>query len=68
MRIRRETTLPVGVGFGIRDGATAKAICRFADAAIVGTRLIQEIEGAGPAEAPKRAHAFLRGVRQAMDS
>ncbi len=68
LRIRRETKLPVGVGFGIRDGATAKAICGFADAAILGSRVIQEMEGFGPVEAPIRVSAFLRGIRQAMDS
>ena len=67
-RIRGETKLPVGVGFGIRDGATAKAICGFADAAIIGSRVIQEIEGAAPADAPRRVAAFLRGIRDAMDS
>jgi len=67
-RIRHETDLPVGVGFGIRDGATAKAICGFADAAIIGTRVIQEMEGAAPMEAPEKVGAFLRGVRRAMDT
>lgn len=67
-RIRRETKLPVGVGFGIRDGATAKAICGLADAAIIGTRVIQEIEGTAPSEVPGKIRAFLRGVRQAMDT
>jgi tryptophan synthase alpha chain len=68
LRIRRETKLPVGVGFGIRDGATARAICGFADAAIIGTRLIQEIEDAAPGKAPEKVGAFLRGVRRAMDT
>jgi len=67
-RIRRETNLPVGVGFGIRDGVTAKAICAFADAAIIGTRVIQEMEGAAPVEVPEKVRAFLRGVRLAMDT
>jgi tryptophan synthase alpha chain len=67
-RIRHETDLPVGVGFGIRDGTTAKAICGFADAAIIGTRVIQEMEGAGPGEAPEKVGAFLRDVRRAMDT
>ena len=67
-RIRRETNLPVGVGFGIRDGATAKAICAFADAAIIGTRVIQEMEGAAPVEAPEKVRAFLHGVRRTMDT
>ena len=40
--IRSKTGLPVGVGFGIRDGATARAICEVADAAIIGSRIIQE--------------------------
>ena len=67
VRIRKETGLPVGVGFGIRDGATAGAICRFADAAIIGSRIIQEAESCPAAEAPGRVGAFLRGVRADMD-
>ena len=66
-RIRQRTDLPVGVGFGIRDGATARAICSVADAAIIGTRIIQEIEAGTAAEAPARVAAFLQGVRAAMD-
>jgi len=65
--IRARTTLPVGVGFGIRDGATARAICGIADAAIIGSRIIQEIEAA-PESARDRVAAFLRGVRLAMDA
>ena len=65
--IRARTTLPVGVGFGIRDGATARTICDIADAAIIGSRIIQEIEAA-PESARDRVAAFLRGVRLAMDA
>ena len=64
--IRARTGLPVGVGFGIRDGATARAICEVADAAIIGSRIIQEIEAA-PQEAAVRVAAFIGGVRSAMD-
>ena len=46
--IRRHVKLPVGVGFGIRDAASAQAIAADADAVVIGSRLIQEIE-AGPA-------------------
>lgn len=66
-RIRDVSGIPVGVGFGIRDGATARAICNFADAAIIGSRVIQEIEAATPATAPARVKAFLSEVRAAMD-
>lgn len=65
--IRARTPLPVGVGFGIRDGATARSICEIADAAIIGSRIIQEIEAA-PAEAVPRVGRFLREIRAAMDA
>ncbi len=65
--VRKHTSLPIGVGFGIRDGATARAISEVADAVIIGSRLIQEIESATTATAAERVGAFLRGVRQAMD-
>jgi tryptophan synthase alpha chain len=64
--IRAKTRLPVGVGFGIRDAGTARAVCAFADAVIIGSRLIQEIETAAH-EASAKIGAFLREVRQAMD-
>jgi tryptophan synthase alpha chain len=65
--IRKLTKLPIGVGFGIRDGATARAICSVADAAIIGSRLIQEIEAAGPERAVEKVGAFIRAVRAEMD-
>ena len=66
-QIRAQTALPVGVGFGIRDGAAARAICEIADAAIIGSRVIQEIEAA-PESASQRVGAFLSEVRLAMDA
>ena len=66
--IRRHIALPVGVGFGIRDAATARAIAADADAVVIGSRIIQEIEN-GPAEAAAdRAAAWLAGIRSALDS
>ncbi len=66
--IRRHIDLPVGVGFGIRDAASAQAIAATADAVVIGSRIIQEIE-AGPAEtAAERAGAWLAGIRQAIDA
>ena len=40
-RIRAHVQVPVGVGFGIRDAATARAVGAVADAVVIGTRLIQ---------------------------
>ena len=66
--IRKHVKLPVGVGFGIRDAASAKAIAAEADAVVIGSRLIQEIEG-GPADAAaERAGAWLAGIRKALDT
>jgi len=65
--IRRKTRLPLGVGFGIRDSQTARAIGVVADAVVIGSRLIQELEEAPADEAVERAGAFLAGIRRALD-
>ena len=64
--IKQFTKLPVGVGFGIRDAASAKRVAQVADAVVIGTRLVQEIIDAGNA-APARVQALLSGIRAAMD-
>jgi tryptophan synthase alpha chain len=66
--IKQRTALPVGVGFGIRDAATAQAIAQCADAVIIGTRMIQVLEDGEPGEAPARAQAFMQEIRTAMDA
>ena len=66
-RIRQHVSVPVGVGFGIRDAATAKAIGRVADAVVIGSRLIQLIENAPSDRVNVVAGEFLSGVRQALD-
>ena len=65
--IRRIVPLPLGVGFGIRDAASARAIAEHADGVVIGSRLIQEIEGAPPGKAAERAAAWLAGIRAALD-
>src|SRR5258708_1915819 len=66
--IRRHIALPIGVGFGIRDAAGAQAIAAHADAVVIGSRIIQEIE-AGPADqAAARAGAWLATIRSAIDA
>ncbi len=66
--IRRHVALPVGVGFGIRDAASAQAIAAHADAVVIGSRIIQEIESGPPADAASRAGAWLGNIRQALDA
>jgi tryptophan synthase alpha chain len=66
--IRRHVRLPIGVGFGIRDAASAQAIAAHADAIVIGSRLIQEIEQGPPATAAARAGLWLAGIRGALDA
>jgi tryptophan synthase alpha chain len=65
--IKSRTRLPVGVGFGIRDGATAAAVARVADAVIIGTRMIQVLDDGETASAPERAASFIAEIRAAID-
>ena len=65
--IRSQIKLPVGVGFGIRDGETARAVGQLSDAVVIGTRLVQEIEASAPEQAVEKVRALVRGIRRAMD-
>ena len=67
-RIRARTAVPVGVGFGIRDPETARAIARFADAVVIGSRLVEEIERAEPDQAAVKAGATLAGFRAGVEA
>jgi tryptophan synthase alpha chain len=65
--IRERVGMPVGVGFGIRDAASAKSIAAIADAVVIGSRVVEEIEASPRGEEAARVGAFLRGIRVAMD-
>ncbi len=67
-RIRQHVSVPVGVGFGIRDATTATAIGKVADAVVIGTRLIQLIENQPREGVAPAAAGFLAGIRQALDA
>lgn len=66
-RIREHVKIPVGVGFGIRDAASARAVGRVADAVVIGTRIIQLLESQPRDKGVAEVAAFLRGIRQALD-
>jgi len=65
-KIRARTKVPVGVGFGIRDGATAARVARVADAVVVGSRIVSELEKA--ADPARRAAEVMAEFRTAMDA
>lgn len=67
-QIRERVGLPVGVGFGIRDAESAKAVGTVADAVVIGSRIIEEIESAGREDALTRVTAFMRSIRDALDT
>jgi tryptophan synthase alpha chain len=62
-RLRRFTTLPIAVGFGISNAAHVKAVGEFADAAIIGSALVALIEKTEPGNAAKAVGEFIYGLR-----
>jgi tryptophan synthase alpha chain len=67
-RIRSHISVPVGVGFGIRDAATAKTISKVADAVVIGSRIIQLLDPQPRDQVAITAQTFLREIRTALDS
>ncbi len=68
-RLRQSVRVPVAVGFGIRDAASAQAIGAFADAVVIGSALVAQLAGAGSEqEIRARAHDFLAPIRAALDA
>jgi tryptophan synthase alpha chain len=67
-KIRAATKLPIGVGFGIRDAESARRVAQTADAVVIGSRIIQEIEAGDAEQAVARVKAFLKPIRQALDT
>jgi tryptophan synthase alpha chain len=66
--IRERVGLPVGVGFGIKDAASARSIAQVADAVVIGSRVIQAMEDAGEAGAVDAAATFVASIRAALDT
>lgn len=66
--IRQQTDLPVGVGFGIRDAATAKATAAIADAVVVGSRMVQVIESSNDENLLSNAAALMDELKAAVDA
>jgi tryptophan synthase alpha chain len=66
-RIRRHTRIPVGVGFGIRDGETARRVAELADAVVIGSRIVSELADGAPESAPQRAAQVMAEFRAALD-
>ncbi|MGH8736328.1 MAG: tryptophan synthase subunit alpha [Burkholderiales bacterium] len=66
--LRAATQLPIGVGFGIRDAQSARRVAEIADAVVIGSRIIQEIEAAGTEQAVVRVGDLIKSFRAALDA
>ena len=72
--IRRHVSIPIGVGFGIRDAQSAQRVGQVCDAVIIGSKLIETMEEAvsqagghdADQAAAKAAGAWLAGIRRAL--
>jgi len=64
-RLKRATSLPIAVGFGVREPEAARAIALTADAVVVGSAIVDEIANGGKSEAVERV---LRKVKQLSDA
>ncbi len=66
-RIRRHVSVPVGVGFGIRDAVSARAVAQVSDAVVIGSRLIEILQTQSRETAPQAARDFMAEIRAAID-
>jgi tryptophan synthase alpha chain len=66
-QIKKHVKVPVGVGFGIRDGETARAVAQVSDAVVIGSRLVEEIEQSDVTNIVKNVEGFIRSIRKAID-
>ena len=64
-RIRRWSKLPVAVGFGISNAQHVAQVAEFADAAVIGSAIVELIERSAPDTAPGEVSRFIKGLRQA---
>lgn len=66
--LKRYISVPIGVGFGIRDGETARRVADVADAVVIGSRIVQEIEASNPNNVATNVGQLIRGIRVALDA
>ena len=60
--------MPIGVGFGIRDAASAQAVAQVADAVVIGSSLVQLLEAQKRDTVAPAAAAFIAEIRAALDA
>ena len=66
-RIKAHVKIPVGVGFGIRDGRSARAVADVSDAVVIGSALVQRLESCSRDQVAVSAGEFIASIRSALD-
>jgi tryptophan synthase alpha chain len=66
-RIKAHVKVPVGVGFGIRDGRSARAVADVSDAVVIGSALVQRLESCSRDQVAASAGEFIAAIRSALD-
>jgi tryptophan synthase alpha chain len=67
-RIKAHVRMPVGVGFGIRDAQSAKAVGAVSDAVVIGSAIVQLLETQARDNVAAAGGRFIAGIRAALDS
>ena len=66
-QLRKHISLPIGVGFGIRDAATAQAVAALCDGVVVGSRIVQEIENSPEDRVLENVSTLVKELRVAIN-
>lgn len=66
-QLRKYISIPIGVGFGIRDAQTAKAVSTLCDGVVVGSRIVQEIENSNENQLLENIFRLINELRNAID-
>jgi len=66
-QLRKHISIPIGVGFGIRDAQTAKAVAALCDGVVVGSRIVQEIESSNEKQVLENVSRLIKELRTAID-
>ena len=66
-QLRKHISIPIGVGFGIRDAQTAKAVSVLCDGVVVGSRIVQEIENSNETQLLENISSLIKELRTAID-
>ncbi len=66
--IRKDTDMPIGVGFGVKDAATAREVATIADAVVVGSRMVLAIEQSDADTLIPNVQALMKELRTAIDA